>query len=134
MTTRGNKIEVNTNVADLRHEERLDYIIDKIISGKSKSNIIRDLQSEWGFSRNTLYAMFKEAVIRMADLIPEDKREFQLINYTRLYDLYDSKISTKEKLKIIDLINRMAGIYEQNINIGNKEDEVIRFDLGVENG
>lgn len=75
--------------------------------------------------------MVTEAILMLEEENPTDKQQIKTMSMARLEDLYEKSDKVSDRLKVIDITAKLSGLYEQNINLGNKDDETIKFDIGV---
>ena len=129
MKTDKNSIEIEpTN--QLVQQERMRLITNELVSGKSKRWIINHFSEIWGVSPKTVEATYKETVVRLSEDNKIDKEQIRVIQNLRLEELIDECKTVKDKLSTIDLINKTCGVYTTDIQISNKGDEAIKFDIG----
>lgn len=72
-----------------------------------------------------------EAVVWLATADEIDREQMRKLNAGRLDNLFDEAESLSDKLKIINMLNKTYSVYDTNVNIGNKESEDFKFDIGV---
>ena len=73
--------------------------------------------------------MITETLIWLAQSTKTSREEIRALNGERLDDLFGSAEGLKDKLRIIDMLNRIYGVYEQNVNL-NQSDTEIKFSFG----
>lgn len=127
------KVTVDPSGVDLTHNQKLVLIIEDLILGMSRKNIVKKYTELWGLYPDTVRTMVKESVIMLNNISPSDKEEIKTISLARLENMYEESDSKniKDRLKIIDLINRVCGVYETNVNLQSDSDQTIKFDLGI---
>lgn len=127
---RDNMIEVDP-LDKIKQEERIAIISNELITMKSKKMIIDEYSVKWNCSPTTIRAIINEAIVWLSTQGKVTREEMRILNSERLDTLFGEARSVKDKLKIIDILNKAHGVYETNLNIGNKEDDVIKIDIGV---
>lgn len=127
---RDNMIEVEP-LDKIKQEERIAIISNELITMKSKKMIMDEYSVKWNCSPTTVRAIINEAIVWLSTQGKVTREEMRILNSERLDTLFGEARSVKDKLKIIDLLNKAHGVYETNLNIGNKEDDVIKIDIGV---
>lgn len=127
---RDNMIEVEP-LDKIKQEERIAIISNELITMKSKKTIMDEYSAKWNCSPTTVRAIINEAIVWLSTQGKVTREEMRILNSERLDTLFGEARSVKDKLKIIDLLNKAHGVYETNLNIGNKEDDVIKIDIGV---
>lgn len=115
--------------------QRFDVIAKLICAGYKKTEIIDYIETEWEAPRNSAYTMFHQAyayIYQQCELGKEDLRKLNLSRLEEIFDnLTDNKGGVKDKLKTIDLINKTANLYTQDVQISNGEDS-FTFDLNLD--
>lgn len=76
--------------------------------------------------------MVTEALLLLEEENPTDKKQIKTLSMARLENLYEKSDRVSDKIKVIDITAKLSGLYEQNINIGNKDEETIKFDIGID--
>lgn len=127
---RDNMIEVEP-LDKIKQEERIAIISNELITMKSKKMIMDEYSEKWNCSPTTIRAIINEAIVWLSTQGKVTREEMRILNSERLDTLFGEARSVKDKLKIIDILNKAHGVYETNLNIGNKEDDVIKIDIGV---
>lgn len=127
---RDNMIEVDP-LDKIKQEERIAIISNELITMKSKKMIIDEYSVKWNCSPATIRAIINESIVWLSTQGKVTREEMRILNSERLDTLFGEARSVKDKLKIIDILNKAHGVYETNLNIGNKEDDVIKIDIGV---
>lgn len=122
-----NKIEVEP-LDKIRQEERLSIIAEELIKMKSKRKIIEEYSEKWQCAPSTIRALINESIVWLATSVKVTREEMRTLNSERLDDLFEDA-DLKEKLKIIDLLNKSHGVYDNNIVVTTKE--AISIDLGL---
>lgn len=115
----------------IKQEERIAIISNELITMKSKKMIIDEYSEKWNCSPTTIRAIINESIVWLSTQGKVTREEMRILNSERLDTLFGEARSVKDKLKIIDILNKAHGVYETNLNIGNKEDDVIKIDIGV---
>lgn len=105
-------------------------ITNEIVKGKSKRWIINHFSEIWELEEKTVKAIYKETIIYLSQENEINKEQVKVINNLRLEELIDECKTVKDKLSTIDLINKTCGVYTTDIQISNKGDEAIKFDIG----
>lgn len=114
---------------NLKQEERIRVIVDDIVAGKSKKAIILEYSEKWNCKPTTIKAILNEAIAFLHSMHdgngPEELRSEQV---AKLEELYQGS-STADKLKIIDLVSKTLGLYDNSLTV--KADNNIKINLGV---
>ena len=122
-----NQIEV-CPLDKIKQEERLSIIAEELIKMKSKRKIIEEYSEKWQCAPSTIRALINESIVWLATSVKVTREEMRTLNSERLDDLFEDA-DLKEKLKIIDLLNKAHGVYDNNIVVTTKE--AISIDLGL---
>ena len=128
MKTNQNSIEEDTPDRTLQ-ELRRSILSEELIACKPKRTIIEEYSKEWNLPPQTIRAMITETLIWLAQSTKTSREEIRALNGERLDDLFGSAEGLKDKLRIIDMLNRIYGVYEQNVNL-NQSDTEIKFSFG----
>lgn len=115
----------------IRQQERIEIIAEELIKMKSKSKIQTEYMAKWECSRPTINTIIEEAMLWLLSIDKTNREQMRVLNSNRLDYLFDEAKTVKDKSRLIDMLNKMYGLYEQNINIGNKDNEPIEIDIGV---
>ncbi len=116
---------------DIKNQERLDIIASELVSSKSKRQIVKEYSEKWQCAPTTIQAIIRDTIAWMASTSKTTADEYRVLNTERLDSLLDEADRVGDKIKILDLINKTNNVYETKVQIGNKEDEVIKLDIGV---
>ena len=116
---------------DIKNQERLDIIASELVSSKSKRQIVKEYSERWQCAPTTIQAIIRDTIAWMASTSKTTADEYRVLNTERLDSLLDEADRVGDKIKILDLINKTNNVYETKVQIGNKEDEVIKLDIGV---
>lgn len=124
-----NTIEV-MSLDDIKQQERLAALSKELISMKSKQTIIEEYSKKWNCSPTTIRTLIKETIVWLSTEAKIDREDLRTLNSERLDHLFcDPNANVRDKIKIIDLLNKTNNLYDNNTNITLKDDIVI--DLGV---
>lgn len=110
-----------------KRDLRINEILQDIIAGRNKTDIIAKYRKEWNCSENFVKDIITEAYVLIND--EEYVKQARNINLIRLNDIYSEAVDTgdlKIQLKAIDLISKTAGVYadnehQVNIQINNSD-------------
>lgn len=112
---------------------RIRQILDKIRKNWQKDEIIDWVRNEYGISELTACKYYHDAQKILQDNLPDpelvDKiRNEQIARVTALARKADEKGDTKNALKALDMLNKIAGLYteRQEVNITS---DTIRFEF-----
>lgn len=122
-----NTIEVQP-LDQIKQEERLSILAEELIKMKSKRKIIEEYSDKWQCAPSTIRALINESIVWLSTTVKVTREEMRTLNSERLDDLFEDA-DLKDKLKIIDLLNRAHGVYDNNIVVTTKE--AISIDLGL---
>ena len=125
-----NQIKI-TSLNQLTNQQRIDAVVPYLISGIPKHTIIDKFSAEWNCRRETVQAIIQEALVWLTKNSVKEAEHVKALNFERLDNLFKECKSVKDKIKIIDTQNRLYGLYETNVNVANKDNDEIRFNIGV---
>lgn len=129
MKNNDNTIEVMT-LNDIKNEERLYALSQELISMKSKKQIIDEYSKKWSCSPNTIRTLIKEAIVWLSTEMKVERDDMRMLNSERLEDLFTREDATvRDKIKIIDILNKTHNIYSTDVNVAVQDDIII--DIGV---
>ena len=129
MENQNNTIEVEP-LDKIKQRERLSILADELIKMKPKRTIIEEYSKKWECSPITIRTLIKEAIVWLSTEMKIEREDLRTLNSERLDELFgDPKASVRDKIKIIDLINKTHNLYDNNVNVAMQDDIVI--DLGV---
>lgn len=113
----------------IKQEERLAILADELIKMKSKRSIIEEYSQKWQCQPSTIRALINEAIVWLATVEKSSREEIRVLNSERLDELF-ADAELRDKLKIIDLLNKTNNVYTQTVDLNNKN-EIIKIDLGI---
>jgi hypothetical protein len=122
-----NQIDVSP-LDDIRQEERLSILAEELIKMKSKRKIIEEYSEKWQCSPSTIRALINESIVWLSTTVKVSREEIRALNSERLEELFDDA-TLRDKLKIIDLLNKSHGVYDTNIVVSTNDP--ITIDLGL---
>lgn len=122
-----NTIEVEP-LDKIKQEERLSIIAEELIKMKSKRKIIEEYSVKWQCSPSTIRALINESIVWLSTTVKVSREEIRALNSERLEELFDDA-TLRDKLKIIDLLNKSHGVYDTNIVVSTNDP--ITIDLGL---
>ena len=129
MENQNNTIEVEP-LDKIKQRERLSILADELIKMKPKRMIIDEYSKKWECSPITIRTLIKEAIVWLSTEMKIEREDLRTLNSERLDELFgDPKASVRDKIKIIDLLNKTHNLYDNNVNVAMQDDIVI--DLGV---
>lgn len=105
-------------------QERIEIIAEELISMKSKAKIQREYMEKWQCSRPTINTLIEEAMFWILDQDKSDREKMRALNSNRLDYLFDEAKSVKDKTKLIDILNKIHGLYETNVNISAEDNTI----------
>lgn len=119
----------------LTHNDKLSIISKMILAGIKKAEIVEFIIEQWGAPRDSAYTMYRQTygyIYQQSELNKEDIRKLNLARLEEIFDnIGDTKGEVKTKLKTIDLMNKTANIYTQDVQISNGDDS-FTFDLNLD--
>lgn len=118
-----NRISLN----QVTQQARLDRVIDYLVTGKSRIEIREHLIKEWNMSRVTANTIIDEAIIYLSERTATTPDQVKKLNYNRLENIISEADTVQDKCRVIDLENKMYGIYETNVNVTNND--TFKFDI-----
>lgn len=113
----------------IKQEERLAILADELIKMKSKRSIIEEYSQKWQCQPATIRALINEAIVWLSTVEKSSREEIRVLNSERLDELF-ADAELKDKLKIIDLLNKTNNVYTQTVDLNNKN-EIFKIDIGV---
>lgn len=125
--SKGNQIEVEP-LDKIKQEERLSILAEELIKMKSKRKIIEEYSVKWNCSPATIRNLINEAVVWLSTTVKVSREEIRSLNSERLEELFEDA-TLRDKLKIIDLLNKSHGVYDTNIVVSTNDP--ITIDLGL---
>lgn len=125
-TKYGDKISLR----EVSQYARIDRVTELLVKGTSRANIMKTIMSEWDISKSTANDIIDETLIYIADTTKATPEQIKSLNYNRLENIIGEADTVKDKCRVIDLENKMYGIYETNINVNS--DNTFKFDIGVD--
>ena len=129
MKNQNNTIEVEP-LDKIKQRERLSILADELIKMKPKRVIIEEYSKKWECSPTTIRTLIKEAIVYLSTEMKIEREDLRTLNSERLDELFgDPKASVRDKIKIIDTMNKLHNLYDNNVNVKTTED--ICIDIGV---
>lgn len=128
MKTEVNSIEVDP-LDKIKQEERLSILAEELIKMKSKRKIIDEYSQKWNCSPATIRALINETIVWLSTTVKISREEMRALNSERLDDLFEDA-TIKEKLRIIDLLNKTHNVYTQVVDV-QSDKEIFKIDIGV---
>lgn len=126
--SKGNQIEVEP-LDKIKQEERLSIIAEELIKMKSKRKIIEEYSVKWQCSPSTIRALINESIVWLSTTVKVSREEIRALNSERLEELFEDA-TLRDKLKIIDLLNKTHNVYTQVVDVKNDK-EIFKIDIGV---
>lgn len=123
-----NSIEVDP-LDKIKQEERLSILAEELIKMKSKRKIIEEYSQKWNCSPATIRALINETIVWLSTTVKISREEMRALNSERLDDLFEDA-TLKEKLRIIDLLNKTHNVYTQVVDV-QSDKEIFKIDIGV---
>lgn len=128
MKTEVNSIEVDP-LDKIKQEERLSILAEELIKMKSKRKIIEEYSQRWNCAPATVRALINETIVWLSTTVKVSREEMRALNSERLDDLFEDA-TLKEKLRIIDLLNKTHNVYTQVVDV-QSDKEIFKIDIGV---
>lgn len=129
MKNQNNMIEVEP-LDKIKQRERLSILADELIKMKPKRMIIEEYSKKWECSPITIRTLIRETILWLSTEMKVEREDLRTLNSERLDELFgDPKASVRDKIKIIDTMNKLHNLYDNNVNVAMQDDIVI--DLGV---
>lgn len=113
----------------VKQEQRMQIIAQELISCKSKKRIIEEYTEKWQCCPITVKRIIDETIVWMASSAKLSANEYRVLNSERLDGLLDEAEGVRDKVKIIDMLNRTNNVYDTNVKVSTNEP--ITIDLGV---
>lgn len=111
-------------------EARIQKVIDLLCEGKSRTWIRDHLTEIWQVSKVTSNTLIDQALIYMSEHTGITADQVKKLNYNRLENIIGESETVSDKCRVIDLENKMYGVYETNVNI-NTKDTNFTFDIDL---
>lgn len=129
MKSQNNTIEVEP-LDKIKQRERLSILADELIKMKPKRMIIEEYSKKWECSPTTIRTLIKEAIVYLSTEMKIEREDLRTLNSERLDELFgDPKASVRDKIKIIDTMNKLQNLYDNNVKVAVEDD--IKIDIGV---
>lgn len=129
MESKKNTIEVEP-LDKIKQRERLSILADELIKMKPRRKIIEEYSKRWECSPTTIRTLIKETLTWLSTEMKIEREELRTLNSERLDELFgDPNASVRDRIKIIDLLNKTNNLYDNNVKVA-VEDEIV-IDLGV---
>lgn len=122
----GNEKITNNDVQKCRRS----VLCDEIAAGFSVQYIVRKHTIEWGVSEDEVKKLINEVMNGAWD--EESKETLRNINLQRLDDLYHEQLKQgdiKSALKVVDLMNKTANLYRQDVKVDTTADIEVKFNF-----
>lgn len=121
-----NRISLN----EVTQQARIERVTDLLVEGRSRIDIVKRLTSEWSISRVTANNIIDEAMIYISEHTGATAEQIKKLNYNRLENIIGEADTVQDKCRVIDLENKMYGIYETNVNVTTND--TFKFDIGID--
>lgn len=121
-----NTIEV-TPLDQICQEERFRILSEELIKMKPKRQIIKEYSELWQCKPSTIRALLNETMVWLSKSTDVGREEIRTLNAERLDELF-AEASLRDKIKIIDILNKSYGVYDNNINVSVTKNTI---DIGV---
>ena len=113
---------------EITKEARIFMIASDISKGCTYREMQQRYQEEWGLAASTISFYITEAI--QALKAPELQDAIKDINFDRLTSIYRQSLEEgdrKSQLKAIDLLNKMAGLYTQKVEVATEDEFKFTF-------
>ena len=120
-----NRISLN----EVTQQARLERVIDYLVTGMGRIDIREKLIKEWNMSRVTANTIIDEAMIYLSERTATTPDQVKKLNYNRLENIIGDADTIQDKCRVIDLENKMYGVYETNVNVTS--DNTFKFDIDI---
>lgn len=114
---------------ELRQQERMDIIASELVSCKPKKAIIAEYTEKWKCKPATIKRLIDETILWMASSAKLTANEYRVLNSERLDSMFGDAEDVKDKIKIVDMLNRTNNVYDTNVKVTTNEP--ITIDLGI---
>lgn len=129
MESKNNTIEVEP-LDKIKQRERLSILADELIKMKPKRMIIEEYSKKWECSPITIRTLISETIVWLSTEMKIEREDLRTLNSERLDELFgDPKASVRDKIKIIDTMNKLQNLYDNNVKVAVEDD--IKIDIGV---
>lgn len=122
--------ENRVNLNEVSQQARIDKVIDLLVLGKSRAWIVEQIMNEWEVSKRTAQTIIDEAMVHILDHSKQTPEQIKALNYNRLENIIGETETVQDKCRVIDLENKMFGIYETNLNV-NTKDNTFKFEIDL---
>lgn len=129
MESKNNTVEVEP-LDKIKQRERLSILADELIKMKPRRKIIEEYSKRWECSPTTIRTLLSETIVWLSTEMKIEREDLRTLNSERLDELFgDPKASVRDRIKIIDLLNKTNNLYDNNVKVAVQDEIVI--DLGV---
>jgi hypothetical protein len=122
--------ENRVNLNEVSQQARIDKVTDLLVLGKSRAWIVEQIMNEWEVSKRTAQTIIDEAMVHILDHSKQTPEQIKALNYNRLENIIGETETVQDKCRVIDLENKMFGIYETNLNV-NTKDNTFKFEIDL---
>lgn len=122
--------ENRVNLNEVSQQARIDKVTDLLVLGKSRAWIVEQIMNEWEVSKRTAQTIIDEAMVHILDHSKQTPEQIKALNYNRLENIIGGTETVQDKCRVIDLENKMFGIYETNLNV-NTKDNTFKFEIDL---
>lgn len=115
----------------LKMEVKQHLILEEIAKGATYVDMVKKFVSEWGLSRTTVENEINDAIKFMKSQTTKDN--LISMNMQRLDSIISDSITDKDRknaIKAIDVQNKLAGGYVENVKIESDSEINFTFDIG----
>ena len=112
-------------------EVKQHLILEEIAKGTTYVDMVNKFVEEWGLSRGTIECEVNDAIKFIKSETSKDN--LIAINMQRLDGIISDSISDKDRknaIKAIDVQNKLAGGYTENVKIESDSEINFTFDIG----
>lgn len=114
----------------IKQRERLSILANELIKMKPRRKIIEEYSKEWECSPTTIRTLLSETIVWLSTEMKIEREDLRTLNSERLDELFgDPNASVRDRIKIIDTMNKLQNLYDNNVKVA-VEDEIV-IDLGV---
>lgn len=124
-----NSIEVEP-LDQIKQRERLSILADELIKMKPRRKIVEEYSKKWECSPATIRTLLAETIVWLSTEMKIEREDLRVLNSERLDELFgDPNASVRDRIKIIDTMNKLQNLYDNNVKVAIEDD--IKIDIGV---
>lgn len=115
----------------IKKEVKQHLILEEIAKGSTYVNMVKKFSEEWGLSHRTVECEINDAIKFIKSQTTKDN--LVAMNMQRLDAIISDSMEDQDRknaIKAIDVQNKLAGGYVENVKIESDSDITFTFDIG----